>query len=172
MLEMEDVDYLKSRLAKDVSMKYWSENLLDYVFSANSYKELGGIALDFVESMPRPVEQVLGPITSGGYGSIKKNLYVLESAIRELMDRGRIIFNQLPFESPLMRIRAENLSYGRETQDDLLNQFYLPIFKSGLITKVHFIYGWRSSYDSIWEHEKAKKLGIEINYLERNFYVK
>jgi len=65
---------------------------------AKTYGGLAPIALDILGSMPNPIGQVCGPLTSGGKGSIEANLKVFDQTIRKLQGNGKIIFNQLPFE--------------------------------------------------------------------------
>ena len=134
---------------------------------ARTYVELGQIALAVLRKMDRAVTpvsigQACGPITSGGLGSIEANLKRFEWRVKKLQSRGLHIFDQLPFEGHMFRIWDAN---GRNDDKTLLEDFYSPIFESGLIKTLHFIPGWPGSNGSMWEHRQAVRLGIKIDYL-------
>lgn len=104
-----------------------------------------------------------GPISTGGFGSIKANLNSFNDAIINLQSKNLNVFDQMPFEIPM-----KNLKYklsGGEYMEDILTNFYLPIFESGRIQELYFLPHWQSSHGSNWEHEQAKRLGIKITYL-------
>ena len=135
--------------------------------SAKTYAELGQVALKVLRKIhaavsPAPVGEVCGPITSGGLGSVDANLKNFEGWVQKLQSQGLAIFDQMPFEEHMFRIWDAN---GRNDDKTLLEDFYLPIFKSGLITTLYFIPGWADSNGATWEHRQAVRLGIEINYL-------
>ncbi len=68
----------------------------------------------------------------------------------------------MPFEDDMERIYKSDPKL-KGTR--LLEEFYLPMFKSGLIKILCFLPGWQNSIGATWEHEQAKKLGIPIIYL-------
>lgn len=135
--------------------------------SVKTYAELGQIALKVLRKMreairPLPVGQVCGPITTGGLGSIEANLKNFGQWVRKLQSDGLAIFDQIPFEEHMFRIWEAN---DRNDDSTLLEDFYQPIFKSGLITTLYFIPGWAGSNGATWEHRQAVQLGMEIKYL-------
>lgn len=130
--------------------------------SAVSFEELRDVALRVIARMPQPVSGVCGPITTGGAGSMEKNLERFEEAIRRLQESGQRVFNQLPFEAPMQRIKSYPYY---KSGNHLLETFYLPIFESGLIRQLYFLPGWESSFGATWEHGQAVRLGIKIVYL-------
>ena len=153
------------------SFKYWNQGHLEAIKRAQSYAELGEIALEHLIMMPNPITQVCGPISTGGYGSVEKNLEVFDTTIRKLMSNGEIIFNQMPFEWPMQELKKKGRLPGNEANLSVLTGFYLPIFKSGLISRLSFIYGWESSFGARWEHDMTKEFGFEIKYLPRDFHL-
>jgi hypothetical protein len=156
-------------LSGDASLRYWNEKHLESISIAESYHELGKVAFDILRIMPIPISQVCGPISSGGEGSLEKNLKIFEETIKKLALRGENMFNQIPFEKPMQNIKEKsNLPY-METGLKLLNDFYLPIFRSGMVSRLYFIHGWESSFGARWEHDRAKELNIKINYLSKDF---
>jgi hypothetical protein len=147
----------------EVTKKYWQETDWQDLTEAESMTDLGVIAMRIAIRMPEPIIQVCGPIANGGLGSIEKNLNFFNKTIIGLQAQGLNIFDQMPFEEPIQRLKL-NFVPG-EWVDSIQNDFYLPIFKSGKISALYFINGWEHSGGSVWEHKKAKELGIEIKYL-------
>ena len=128
-----------------------------------SFSELFPIAEEIIKRLPPPISQVCGPISTGGLGSIEKNMQRLEETVEHLHRSGLTVFNQVPFESPMNRILAAKKSDGYD--HSLLTDFYLPLFESGLVHVLHFLPDWQSSTGASWEHEQAKRLGLKIIYL-------
>jgi len=156
--------------------QYWTD--YDYsraLLEARSFVELAAIALRVIGRMPKPIGQVCGPISTGGHGSVEKNLAIFNATIDRLVMNCRLItngktvavFDQIPFEEYLFRL----VNQGRETRDNyaLLEKFYYPIFTSGHISHLYFIHGWESSHGSVWEHKLGRELEMKISYLPRDF---
>lgn len=163
---------LESMLGRDASLVYWNKDHLHAVFSAISYDEMGEVALDILRNMPQPISQVCGPISTGGYDSIEKNIDALNRTILKLVYNGKAVFNQIPFEGPMQDLKERSRLSPEEARLELLKDFYLPVFESGLVRKLYFIHGWESSFGARWENEQAERLGIEVKYLEKGFHTK
>lgn len=131
--------------------------------AAATFQELGAIALKALERFGTAT-MVCGPITTGGTGSKEKNLEIFQTTIAFLDKSGFMIFSQMPFEEALWRIK-DSPEY-REPAD-LMNGFYLPLLRSGLVTTLFFIPGWEQSFGANWEHRMATELGIRIVYLKK-----
>lgn len=142
--------------------KYWTDEDLNAVLEAQSFKDLYAIANRIFSRMEGNIGQVCGPIATGGAGSIEANLEIFNNAILNLQSEGKIIFDQMPFERPMQDLKKK-VTNGANT---ILEDFYLPIFESGKVKTLYFIKGWESSYGSNWEHNQAKRLGIEVVYLD------
>ncbi len=143
--------------------KYWQETDWNDLEKAISIEELYIIAERIISRMPKPFSQVCGPIASGGLGSIEKNLEAFNNEIVKLQSKGISIFDQMPFEFPMQRLKKTMRP--DECLEIIMNNFYLPIFESGNVSTFYFIKNWESSNGSKWEHEEARRLGIEIKYL-------
>lgn len=144
--------------------KYWTEEDYKALEKATTYKQLFEIALIILNRMPENRTQVCGPISTGGRGSFEANMEYIDSIIKKLQDEGVNVFDQMPFEIPMSKIKK---LYPTEGYDyNLLNEFYLPIFESGLVKKLYFLPDWKSSTGSKWEHEQGLRLGIEIEYMK------
>ena len=147
--------------------KYWKEEDLIDVEKATKYKDLSVVALRVLSRMPQPTVEVCGPISSGGAGSIEKNLERFDLAIKSLQKKGIKVFNLMPFETSMHAIRDIRRKDKKFVDYDyaLLEDFYLSVFESGYIKKFYMLPDWQSSTGATWEHEQAKRLGIETVYL-------
>ena len=137
--------------------KYWTEKHYQALHKAKTFPELLVIAYEILDSISVPVGLVSGPISTGGLGSIAENLKVFEEAITTLENKGEHVFNQLPFEDKFLEMSQSYKGYFTP----ILEEFFLPIFKSGKIAKIWFMPGWKTSTGAKWEYEQADKLGIE-----------
>lgn len=133
--------------------------------AAKTFTDLCQIALRIIQKIPQPIGEVCGPITSGGHGSIEKNLAVFSAAIKKLTDQEKNIFDQVVFEDRMKKIWESK----NRDNDALLREFYLPIFESGFIKTLYFLSDWQTSTGARWEHEQGKRLNIEIVYLPDDF---
>lgn len=145
------------------TQQYWTDEDLLALKQTETVPQMFEIGLRVLKRMPQPVGQVCGPISTGGKGSLVENLIAFNETIALLQSEGKIIFDQVPFEEPMQRVKA--LVPPGEYATSLLTDFYLPVFESGLVKKMYFMKDWQSSKGTTWEHEQAKRLGIEIEYL-------
>ena len=153
---------LQRRSAIKLPNQYWTKKDACDLKLAKNFSDLSKVALRVIARMPQPVGEVCGPITSGGLGSREKNIEAFLKAIHCLRYDGKIIFDQIPFEEKLYKFTLAKWYQGGL---QLLNEFYLPIFESGLIKVFYFMPLWETSMGAKWEHEEAKLLGIKIVYL-------
>jgi len=144
--------------------KYWADEDLAEIKNAKDFKELCVVAMRVLNKMPQPVASVCGPIGTGGAGNVEDNLKAFDEAIKSLQDKGLNIFDQMPFEWPMQVMKFE---LPKDVYpEDILTDFYLPIFESGLIKEFYFMPNWRTSKGANWEHGQAERLGIKIVYLD------
>lgn len=129
---------------------------------ATTFEELLEVALLVIDRAKKPVGMACGPITTGGKENPKDNMKTLKKAIKMLSEMGASVFDQMPFENHMQRIKATPYYRGG---NHLLEIFYLPIFESGKITTLYFVSGWETSQGAMWEHEQAKRLGIKTAYV-------
>ena len=142
--------------------QYWTKKDWRCKKKAKDFDELADVGLRILKRMPQPAEMVSGPISSGGLGSIKANLKEFGKYIRCLKKSGINVFDQMPFEKEMERIEKELYESRDHARDDILNKFYLRLFKSGLIKKLNFMPKWKSSIGARWERKIARKLKIKI----------
>lgn len=143
--------------------QYWDKEDLEAVKNAKDFKELYTIAARVLSKMPKPIVQVCGPIGTGGLGNVEDNLRAFDETIKLLQTEGLNVFDQMPFEWPMqvLKFKLKKDVY----PEDILNDFYLPIFESGMISEFYFMPNWQTSKGANWEHDQAERLGIKINYL-------
>ena len=147
----------------EVTKKYWEEKDWQDLEKAESMIDMHIIAERIINRMPKPIVQVCGPIANGGLGSFEANLNAFNETIKSLQQQGLNVFDQMPFEIPMQDFKKR--VPGEEGFKSIMNDFYLQIFKSGMISTFYFMSTWQTSLGSKWEHEEAQKLGIEIKYL-------
>lgn len=160
---------MKNKIFEGPNGKYWSEQDSEALIEANSYAELLTIALRVLDRMPQPIVQICGPISTGGKGSVEENISEFEKAILFFSQQGEIVFDQMPFQKAMQRIK-KNLKNLTGYDQQLLDDFYLPIFESGKIKKLRFLPDYKSSTGATWEDEQGQRLNIKIIYLEENWY--
>lgn len=141
--------------------KHWTEKHFERVEKAKNFPELLSVAYEILDSMPKPVTIISGPISTGGRGSVQENLAVMARAILRREWHGDNVFDQLPFEQKF----GEFASKYDGCCMPILEDFFLPIFESGKIEKICFIPGWESSTGAKWEKEQAERLGIEMCFM-------
>lgn len=148
----------------EVTRKYWHKEDWEALEKAESFADMRIIARRVLDRIPRPVAGVCGPIAeTGGLHSVEANLNVFNNTIIQLQKTGLRIFDQMPFEDKMQKFKAEmnRKDFLKELNDD----FYLPIFQSGIVSTFYFIPGWESSNGARFEHQKALELSIKIVYL-------
>ncbi|MEA3399084.1 MAG: DUF4406 domain-containing protein [Patescibacteria group bacterium] len=139
--------------------KYWKKEDWEDLNNSKSTDDLYFIAKRIIERMPKPIIQICGPIATGGLGSIKANLEKFNDSIIKLQNEGLNVFDQMPFEDKMQEFKKT------EIENSVLNNFYLPIFESKIISTLYFLPNWKTSFGATWEHSKAEELNIEIKYL-------
>jgi hypothetical protein len=147
-----------------ITFSYWTEKDFEDLNNAKTAKDMYVIASNIFSRMPRPIVQICGPIATGGLGDLDSNLHAFNEEIKKLQEKGLNVFDQMPFEMPMQELKKDLKPGGYAYS--ILDDFYLPIFKSGLIGTFYFMSNWQTSKGATWEHGLAKELGIEIKYLD------
>jgi len=148
----------------EITKQYWTKEDWEDLEKVSNFLDMQVIAKRVLDRIPKPVAGVCGPIAeTGGLHSVEANLNVFNNAIIQLQKTGLRIFDQMPFEDKMQELKAKmnHEDFLRELNDD----FYMPIFKSKIVSTFYFIPGWETSNGAKFEHEKAKELGIKIVYL-------
>ncbi|HXV27036.1 MAG TPA: hypothetical protein VD862_03390 [Candidatus Paceibacterota bacterium] len=144
-------------------MKHYTEHDLDRIARSRTFEDIVPVALGVIARMPRPVALVSGPISSGGLGSVQANIVRFHAVIGYLEARGVSVFDQMPLEEHFWRIMKDDAYY--RGGEHLLEAFYGTLLDSGSIQQVKMIPGWEGSYGARWEHDRALRNGIPVEYL-------
>ncbi|MFA6476124.1 MAG: hypothetical protein WCV68_01765 [Candidatus Paceibacterota bacterium] len=129
-----------------------------------TFEDLAEIAIGMLEEISKsgkPIAFVCGPISTGGLGSIEKNLAHLEKAIETAGKNGLQVFSQTPFEDTLQRL-AKKYPKTDGYCLPILNIFYKKVFESGYIKIALFLPDWQSSKGATWERQLFSNLGLQI----------
>jgi hypothetical protein len=134
--------------------------------NVKSFSELSKIAIqDLRKSGATAI--VCGPITTGGRGNPGENVRAMNAVIIYLKTIGHLVFDQMPYESNLWWLQDRWQQQGNEGYCmPILEEFYLPIYRSGLILLSFFLPDWQTSFGASWERNKFEKLGIPIRDLD------
>lgn len=138
---------------------------------APTFVDLAELAFSDIRTLNGKAEMVCGPITTGGFNDVAVNTLVFNHAIDTLQDAGRPMFSQMPYEATLADLEHEWMlkNVSAAYCHPILDEFYGPIFNSGLVHRCWFLPGWEKSTGAAWEHERCKKLGIDVRYLDQNW---
>jgi hypothetical protein len=141
--------------------EYWTEADRLEAEACLTFEDLSFIAQRIAARMPRPLAIICGPITTGGLGSVEKNLARFAMMIDRVKSSGENVFYQLQFEPYLWKIIGSPNDRGGF---HLLEAFYQPLFTLYIQT-FYFIPGWESSSGACWERAVAIMLKREIKNL-------
>ena len=160
MVHSLEIIIIKAELSNFTDMEI-NKTKLD---SAETFEELADIGIDILKQMNisgKPIVQMCGPISTGGLGSIEKNIARLEKAIEVANKKGLQVFNQAPFEGAMKRLAPKYPKVDGYCTA-ILEIFYRRIFESGFVKKGLFLPGWQSSKGATWERKLLSDLGIKI----------
>lgn len=149
---------------------FWTERDLVRINEATQLSQVLEVCLTVIGRIPIPVAMVSGPITTGGFGSLEKNLKVFGAVIDELTKRGHHVFSQMPAEGFMVQLWRNWQVDGQESYCwPLLDNFYRPLFRSRKIHTMFFIPGWDQSVGASWEYDECGKVGIQRIKLQPSF---
>ncbi len=145
----------------NITLFYWTDKESKALERATSAKEMLPIALTVISRMPQgKIHQVCGPIGSGGHidllgeeDGIIANLNSFNNTIKYLQTEGLNVFDQMPFEGPMQKLKKPGV-YPRE----ILEDFYWPLFESGLLYKLVFMKNYETSKGALEEWNKVHEL--------------
>ena len=138
-----------------------------------SMRDLTEIALHMLRRQSAngsvPLAQVCGPISTGGFNDLKKNLDLFQYTISLLEKRGVTVFDQTVFQDAIIRITKydpRDTSY----KTVILKDFFRDIFCSGYIKTGYFIPTWKTSRGSRWEYGLLCQQHIDRLVIPRQWY--
>lgn len=107
------------------------------------------------------VVRVCGPLTSGGFG-YEINAERLSQATKKLISKGYSVWN---YETSEKYIKPLNLKW-----ETIMEDFHIPILRSGFIKKAFFIQNWESSNGAKVEYNQCRLLGIECELFPEEWF--
>ena len=158
-----------------IHYRNWIDADKQKLAKSKSFKDLADIVIEIINRIPKKIEMVSGPISTGGVGSKIENLKVFESVVEILILESKLnIFSQIPFEEKMNELYREWYVNNPDEKYcmPILEEFYERLFSSGKVKKLHFINDWQSSFGARWEHDNCDRWGIERNYLPRELSVR
>lgn len=155
---------------------YWTRARRSSVHAADSFADVSVVAQSVLRSFPKrkhgSIIQVCGPISTGGFSSVKLNFLVFADAVRLLRERGEHVFDQTPLEEAVVRMWEKWKSDPGNTGYcwPILTDIYLPLFESGLIGTLYFLPGWEYSTGTCWERSRGLALKLVIKPYPEDLY--
>ncbi len=149
-----------------ITMSYWTKDDFEQLHAARSVKEMLPIAIRILKRMPQGrIYQVCGPIGSGGFipllgkeDGVIANLNSFNNTIKYLQTQGLNVFDQMPFEHPMQKLKKEG-----QYPEEILTDFYWPIFESKMIHGLKFMPNWKSSIGAEKEMNKSIELAQRVH---------
>lgn len=146
----------------------WSQDYLEAASKAKTVNELYCISIEAIASThKKDIHMVIGPMTTGGAGNLDLNMARHKKVVEHFLSQGICVFDQSQIDDDMSRIIDTINIKGYPWL--LFEDFFGPLFESGIISKLHLLPDWETSTGTKWEHEKARSLGIELNYLTEDF---
>jgi hypothetical protein len=153
---------------------FWTTQDLSEAQNATTYEQLADFAIRALmrqwDRLPadnyNQIAVVSGTLTNGGtlpYDVVQENIRNFGRMIAKLRQLGIPIWDQRPFEKHLFRIKALPENVGKPMK--LLNEFYRPVFESGLITLAFMLPNWKESHGAKWERRLFWKLGVSTFFV-------
>lgn len=133
--------------------------------TAATFSALAQVALTELEAFGGKAEIVCGPISTGGHGTVLANLLVFNHAIEVLVESGRPVWSQVPYEAGLAALHvAWEKEHPGEYCMPIMTEFYWPLLQPHLVRRAWFLggeRGWKTSTGAQMEWDRLGKLGIE-----------
>lgn len=152
---------------------HWQEGHYKQLDACTSFAEMVIIAKSVIAHLAGgrngQIVQICGPMTTGGLGSFDLNCRLFKNAIVVARKSGLHVFNQLPFQTAMLKIIHVKPKNGRYPVE-ILDEFYEPVFRSGLIHRALFIPKWETSTGSLWERKTLTRIGIPIGEYPYQWY--
>ncbi len=141
--------------------EHWTEAHIESLRAARTLEEAGHVGVTILERMRvtgREIIQICGPMTTGGLGTLPKNMERFALAIERARGQGLLVFDQIPFQQAIIRVTDHH--DGGAYCTDILEVFYRRILGCGHVSRALFLPGWESSRGARWEWEFVRSCGI------------
>jgi hypothetical protein len=144
-------------------MLYWTNEHRLQAEGARDLHELLQVALGVATAHPYepPLVMVCGPMTTGGFGCLEKNMRAFEISVQLLREAGFNVFNIHAFQPALKSIVSHDPATGVYARD-ILEVFCAGIYRSGRIWTAYFLPGSENSVRARWEREFLPTCGTDV----------
>ena len=119
-------------------------------------------------TMGKEVHYVAGVISSDGDAHIERNMQELlrhRSTIAQELGEKALVFTSPDIFTPALLAQLNVFSLPKEVREQGFRAFWDGVISSGLVSHVHFTFGWERSKGAQFEHEAVQKLGVGVTYL-------
>lgn len=163
-----------TKLTHRVHSQFWTPTLRRRLATTDNFAKLTQLALSVLDNAPSSLCMVSGPMSTGGFGSLSKNMRVFCSSVEvaEDMILNCSVFSQMPFEDKMVTLcRQWRERNPREIYCwPILHIFYGALLASGKVKVFYFLPGWNSSRGARWEFRECAKWGIERRHFPLSWY--
>ncbi len=159
---------------------HWLQEEHDETLRCDTFKQLAGVGIRILgefklKSGGKKVVMLSGPMTTGGLGTFEANMHVFGHCVDIARENGLRVFNQLPFQTAMIRIlnlpKNPTFTTSEIYPQTILDDFYWPLMQSGGIDCMYFLPTWETSNGATQEWQKAAEIGkIEIWAYEKAWY--
>lgn len=156
------------KIKNRMNRHYTPEHFL-LIDRAEGFNDLLQVAQDSLTKMnSKEIIQICGPISTGAL-TLPERKAIFAKTIQVFVDNKYPVFNQLVFGDKMHLLKEQWIKKHSHPEDayymPILEEFYLPLFKTGIIKTFYFIPGWQHSVGTKWEYEQAQQLGIPSIFL-------
>jgi hypothetical protein len=149
--------------------EHWTEAEIAALNKARSFRELSETGVVIAERMKQAhnvVVMCIGPMTTGGLGDLSRNMDRFRRAIdfakTKYLSTGSNVFNQAVFQQKMIELIAASLRPPQAYVQELLDEFYRPVFATRHIDGFLYFPDWDTSYGARWEVEVSREYGIHL----------
>ncbi len=143
---------------------------------ADSFLKLGSLAVHYYEDVAGlgNLHAVSGPVTTGGLGSLVRNLARIDWTVNRLtsLEENFHVFNPCFWEPRLGELQKKWMREhpGEAYCERLIRDFYWQVFESGLIVDARLLPDWGTSTGATMEKKYLEKLRIPLIRLSPAFF--
>ena len=153
-------------------MLYWNDDHRKRASEARNLNDLLLVALDVIDYHPQDkLVVVCGPMSTGGFNCIERNLRAFEISVQVLRESGHNVFNLHSFQSALKSIVSHNPTSGIYAHE-ILEIFCAGVYRSGKIVTAYFLPGSERSVGAQWERGFLPTYGIEVQEYPESLWLK
>lgn len=164
---------LMNTLTHPVHFRFWNAALKRQLEVVQNFAELACVFVDVTGHLPGKACMASGAISTGGFGTKRKNMRVFERGVEVLEElSGLTILSQMPLEQKMGELARSWFKRNPTATycEPILEIVYGTVMATHKIEAFYFMPGWRSSRGARWERRECPKWGIQIRPYPWNWY--